>query len=157
MKDRQEPVMPSSADDLRLRLSEALFAIEPALNNWLKMGFRARGVTYARLRLMSALRYGGPRRMRDLGAELGVTARNVTGLVDALQREGLVERMPHPGDRRATLVRLTPAGERITGELLAEQRAALAGLFAELPEAQQRSLLQALESLRAVLARHPEV
>ena len=149
--------MPSSADDLRLRLSEALFAIEPALNNWLKMGFRARGVTYARLRLMSALRYGGPRRMRDLGDELGVTARNVTGLVDALQREGLVERMPHPGDRRATLVRLTPAGERISGELLAEQRAALAGLFAELPEAQQRSLLQALESLRAVLARRPEM
>lgn len=95
--------------------------------------------------------------MRDLGDELGVTARNVTGLVDALQRDGLVERLPHPGDRRATLVRLTPAGERVSGELLAEQRDALAGLFAELPEDQQRSLLQALESLRAVLARHPEM
>lgn len=157
MNDIQEPAAASSADDLRLRLSEALFAIEPALNNWLKIGFRAHGVTYARLRLMTALRYGGPRRMRDLGDELGVTARNVTGLVDALQREGLVERLPHPQDRRATLVRLTPAGERVSGELLAEQRAALAGLFAELPAADQRNLLRALESLRAVLARHPEV
>ena len=155
MNDIQEPGPASSAEDLRLRLSEALFAIEPALNNWLKMGFRARGVTYARLRLMTALRYGGPRRMRDLGDELGVTARNVTGLVDALQREGLVERLPHPEDRRATLVRLTPAGERVSGELLAEQRAALAALFAELPAADQRNLLRALESLRAVLARHP--
>jgi DNA-binding MarR family transcriptional regulator len=86
---------------------------------------------------------------------LAVTARNLTGLVDALERDGLVERLPHPNDRRATLVRLAPAGERVTGELLAEQRAALAELLAELPEADQRNLLQALESLRAVLADTP--
>jgi DNA-binding MarR family transcriptional regulator len=55
------------------------------------------------------------------------------------------------------LVRLTPAGKRLSSELLAEQRAALAELLAELPEADQRNLLQALESLRAVLARHPEL
>lgn len=95
--------------------------------------------------------------MLDLSGELGVTARNVTGLVDALQRDGLVERLPYPNDRRAVLVRLTPAGERVSGELLAGQRAALAELLAELPEADQRNLLQALESLRAVLARHPEL
>jgi DNA-binding MarR family transcriptional regulator len=53
-----------------------------------------------------------------------VTARNVTGLVDALEHDGLVERLPYPNDRRASLVRLTPAGERLSGELLAEQRAA---------------------------------
>ena len=41
--------------------------------------------------------------------------------------------------------------------MLAEQRAALAELLAELPEADQRNLLQAMESLRAVLARHPEL
>ena len=63
-----------------------------------------------RLRLLSALRFGGPRRPHDLGGELGVTARNVTGLVDALEHDGLVERLPHPSDRRATLVRLTVAG-----------------------------------------------
>lgn len=144
-------------DDLRLRLSEALFAIEPALNNWLKLGFRSHGITYARLRLLSALRFGGPKRMLDLSGELGVTARNVTGLVDALQRDGLVERLPHPDDRRATLVRLTPAGEDLCGKLLAEQRAALSELLAELPEPDQRNLVHALESLRGVLERHPEL
>jgi DNA-binding MarR family transcriptional regulator len=99
----------------------------------------------------------GRRHGVDLLSELDAAARNVTGLVDALQRDGLVERLPHPNDWRAVLVRLTPAGERVSGELLAEQRAALAELLAELPEADQRSLLQALESLRAVLARHPEL
>ncbi|HEX6674969.1 MAG TPA: hypothetical protein VF486_08080 [Actinomycetes bacterium] len=60
-------------------------------------------------------------------------------------------------DRKERAAHQTPAGERVSGELLAEQRAALAGLFAELPAADQRNLLRALESLRAVLARHPEV
>jgi hypothetical protein len=41
----------------------------------------------------------------------------------------------------------------VAGALLAEQRAALA----ELPEAHQRHLVQALESLPAVLARHPDL
>jgi len=48
-----------------------------------------------------------------------------------------------------------PAGDRLSGELLADQRAGRAELLAELPEADQRHLLQALESLPAVLARHP--
>lgn len=39
---------------------------------------------------------------------------------------------------------------------MAAQRVALAELSAELLEADQPNLLQALESLRAVLARHPE-
>jgi DNA-binding MarR family transcriptional regulator len=107
---------------------------------------------------LGALRFGGPRRLLDLSGELGVIARNVTGLVDALQRDGPVERLPHPTDRRATLARLTPPGDRVAGALLAEQRAALAERLAELSEADQRHLVQAaLESLRAVLARHPDL
>jgi len=47
-----------------------------------------------------------------------------------------------PKNRRAILVRLTPAGDRLAGGLLTEQRAAVAELLAELPEADQRHLLQ---------------
>jgi hypothetical protein len=54
------------------------------------------------------------------------------------------------------LVRLTPAGDRLPSQLLTAQRATLAELLAELPEADQRHLAAALESLRAVLARHPD-
>jgi hypothetical protein len=49
-----------------------------------------------------------------------------------------------------------PGGERLAGELPAAQRVALAELLAKLPQADQRYLLQALESLCAVLARYPE-
>ena len=46
-------------------------------------------------------------RMGDLSSALGVTARNITTIVDALEREGLLMRKPDPTDRRAILLELT--------------------------------------------------
>ena len=49
-----------------------------------------------------------------MAARLHVSPRNVTGLVDNLERHGLVVRVPDPADRRSILARLTDAGrERI--------------------------------------------
>lgn len=45
-----------------------------------------------------------------LGEHLGVTKQAAVQLVEELERRGYVERRPHPGDRRARLVTLTPRG-----------------------------------------------
>jgi DNA-binding MarR family transcriptional regulator len=58
------------------------------------------------------LQSGGPAIMRDLAANLGLTARNVTAVIDSLEEAGLVSRVPHPHDRRATVIELTAAGRR---------------------------------------------
>ncbi len=70
------------------------------------------GMNYARLRLLQALHCGGPAIMRDLGTQLGTTPRNMTAIVDALEEAQLVVRRPHPTDRRATLIELSPEGAR---------------------------------------------
>ncbi|WP_371131993.1 MarR family transcriptional regulator [Streptomyces sp. cf386] len=54
---------------------------------------------------------------RALAASRAVTPRNITGLLDALQEEGLVARDAHPTDRRATLVSLTRKGREFTSGL----------------------------------------
>ena len=59
-----------------------------------------------RLRLLYELHCNGPRRMADLADALGVTPRNVTALVDGLESEHLVRRLPHPTDRRVTMVEM---------------------------------------------------
>ncbi|MFB6888646.1 MarR family winged helix-turn-helix transcriptional regulator [Kitasatospora sp. NPDC056327] len=46
----------------------------------------------------------------ELAQAAGVSSRNVTGLVDTLERDGLVERVPDRRDRRSVLARITPAG-----------------------------------------------
>ncbi|MGW3151490.1 MarR family winged helix-turn-helix transcriptional regulator [Streptomyces sp. NPDC001177] len=46
----------------------------------------------------------------ELALAGGVSSRTVTGLVDTLEREQLVERVKDPSDRRSVRARITPAG-----------------------------------------------
>jgi DNA-binding MarR family transcriptional regulator len=89
--------------------------------------------------------------MCDLGDELGVTARNVTTLVDGLESEGLVRRLPHPTDRRATVVELTPRGFAMADKMLGPFHEEVTRLFRELREVDQRELLRLMEALLAGL------
>jgi DNA-binding MarR family transcriptional regulator len=120
---------------------------------WVKSRLRDRGLTYARIRLIGALHCGGPQIMSSISEELGVTRRNVTALVDALEEEGLVRRQPHPTDRRATVIELTEEGERTAGANYDEHREAVAELFGELSEEDQRDLIRVLGRLRDALRR----
>ena len=49
-------------------------------------------------------------KMNELSRRMMVTGGNITPVTDQLVKEGLIERMSLPSDRRAWLVRLTPAG-----------------------------------------------
>jgi DNA-binding MarR family transcriptional regulator len=54
----------------------------------------------------------GPLTLRDIAEFTGVDAPYATLIVDSLEARGLVERAPHPSDRRCKLVTLTPAGQQ---------------------------------------------
>ncbi len=50
---------------------------------------------------------------RQLCAELGILAPNLVGMVNALEKRDLIERHPHPHDRRATGLYLTDTGQAL--------------------------------------------
>jgi DNA-binding MarR family transcriptional regulator len=104
------------------------------------------GLSYQRLRLLQALHCGGPAIMRDLGTQLGVSPRNMTAIVDGLEEARLVIRRPHPTDRRATLVELSPAGAAEVERELDPRLDAVAELFAGLSDTER-------EQFSAVLTR----
>ncbi len=52
---------------------------------------------------------------KDLAASLGCTRPTMTGIVDTLEKNGLVIRMPNPDDRRSLLVTLTEKGAALEG------------------------------------------
>jgi DNA-binding MarR family transcriptional regulator len=81
--------------------------------------------------------------MRDLSEMTGVAARTTTTIVDSLERDGLVERLPHPQDRRAFLLRLTDDGQKCHREAEKLDRLALAEATAQL-DADDRAQLRAL-------------
>lgn len=90
--------------------------------------------------------------LHRLGALLLVSRPNVTGLVDSLEAQGLVRRVPDAQDRRVRLAVLTGAGTRLLGDVLPEHRAAvqrdLAGLDVEEKEELIRLLRKVRESVR---------
>jgi DNA-binding MarR family transcriptional regulator len=139
--------------DPAARLVEVFPAVERALGRWAQSLIESAGSSPARVRLLGVLHCKGPQIMSDLGDELGVRARQVTNLVDALEREGLVRRVAHPTDRRATVIEVTAQGARQAEQLCQPFREALAGLYREFPEADQRELLRLLEALLDTLRR----
>ena len=80
-----------------------------------------------------------PLSMRDLALRLKCDPSNITGLIDRLEARGLVERQPHPGDRRVKYLVLTPAGRSLREQLAARVFAA-PSCVAELREPEQRKL-----------------
>jgi DNA-binding MarR family transcriptional regulator len=97
--------------------------------------------------LLGVLHCKGSKIMSGLSDELGVTPRNVTTLVDGLEAEGLVRRVPHATDRRATVVEITPKGAEMAHCVFTSYTEKIAELFRDLPEADQRELLRLMETL----------
>ncbi|HEX7262536.1 MAG TPA: MarR family transcriptional regulator [Candidatus Dormibacteraeota bacterium] len=68
------------------------------------------GLSEGRMGVLFRLYRCGDTPLGDLANDLGSSPRNITGLVDHLERDGLVERVPDPEDRRSVRARLTEAG-----------------------------------------------
>ena len=102
------------------------------------------GLTPARTHLLWEVFHRGPSTQRVLADALGVTARNVTGLVDALAEAGYVTREPHPRDRRATLVTLTDHGVEVMTQMQKAHEEFARVLFADLSDRQLKALSQGL-------------
>jgi MarR family transcriptional regulator for hemolysin len=68
--------------------------------------------------VLTALRGEPPASQQQLAAAVGIEGPTLTRHLDQLEAAGLVRRAPHPGDRRAVQVELTPRGVALHGELL---------------------------------------
>ena len=94
--------------------------------------------------LRTVYKSGQPIRMGELAATLGVVPRSATGLVDALQEAGLVERTVDPSNRRSVLVTLTEQGRDRQRAMSQARAAAGDGLFGALTPDERRMLAELL-------------
>jgi len=110
-REAQDPRAPEAKARLRLwlRLLKVGRHVEGRLRENLRTEF---DTTLPRFDVLAGLhRYPDGLKMSELSKLLIVSNGNVTGIIDRLVKEGLVQRVPVPGDRRASLVRLTEKGE----------------------------------------------
>jgi DNA-binding MarR family transcriptional regulator len=83
----------------------------------------------------------------ELSRRLIMHRSNVTGLVDRLEKRGLVVRRANPADRRAWFVLLAPPGRRLLNEILPVYYAAAEQVWGDVPVRRARALADDLERL----------
>lgn len=129
-----------STDDLYVPAVEAIIALRAA-GKFMHLNFERwaeqHQLSEGRLQVIFALKRapGHQLPLGELADSLEVTPRNITGLVDHLERANLVERVADPEDRRSVLARLTPAGlakvKEVWQEAFTQRRTVTMGLTAE--------------------------
>lgn len=85
--------------------------------------------------------------MRQLAEQMNVTGRTVTKLVDGLERDGLVRRVPNTTDRRVTHIELTRSGKGQLDEVRTEHAAMWESAFGTLTATDRKQLLRLLHKL----------
>ena len=87
----------------------------------------------------------GPAELADAA---GVSRATMTGLIDTLERDGLVTREPDTVDRRMMLVRLTAKGRSLLGEILPDHFKNMTLLMSSLSEFERQTLVQLLTKIQ---------
>jgi DNA-binding MarR family transcriptional regulator len=157
MKRFRELFAPSGGDITAVEALAALRFAGKTLHLLQERWGAKHGLSEGRMGVLFRLLRCGDLPLGELADDLAMTPRNVTGLVDHLERDGLVERVPDTEDRRSVRARLTAAGrERIEGvwkEGFVNQIDLVAGMTKE-DLAQMRHLcLQLVENARKELGK----
>jgi DNA-binding MarR family transcriptional regulator len=143
----------------KVEVFDRLLEISVLLQADMARSFAGTGLTTSRAHLLWELHRLGPSTQRALASALKVSARNVTGLVDALESHGYVERVPHPSDRRALQVTLTDLGRRTTAAMESGRHQAagqlVAGLSADELDQFGRTLTAVADRLRHLVDAAP--
>ena len=113
--------------------------------------FASYGLSMGKFTVLMLLEHCGSQEMTpsDCAERLGVTRGTITGLLDGLERESLVKRAPHSGDRRMLAIQITQKGQQLLNEMLPEHYRRTSDLMSHLTEAERQTLIELLAKMRA--------
>ena len=139
-----------SGDHRALRVWLRLLTCTQLIERVVRLRLRERfGTTLPRFDLMAQLeRHPEGVKMNELSRLLMVTGGNVTAIVDQLEKEGLVERVDPPGDRRAFIIQLTRAGSRRFAEMARAHEEWVVGMLEGMSRREQDELLGLLAKVK---------
>jgi DNA-binding MarR family transcriptional regulator len=107
-------------------IADALRPVLLRVGRELRREARAVGISPEQVSLIVAIKYQPGIGVRDLAAHERISAPALTKHIDRLERDGLVVRTPHPGDRRRIGLALTEEGQRVLRRVRSRRTAWLA-------------------------------
>lgn len=136
-----------------LELADALHSAAIRLLRRVRHVDQQSGLSPARLSALSVVMFAGPLPVGRLAAAEGVKSPTMTGIVNGLVEEGLVERRRAAGDLRSVDVAVTAKGRRLFNAARRRRVEAVADLLRGLPKAELAKVQRAVDILRRVLER----
>jgi DNA-binding MarR family transcriptional regulator len=131
---------------LWLRMLTCTNRITSKIRSRLRENFKT---TLPRFDLLAQLeRHPEGLKMSELSKRMMVTTGNITGITDQLEAEGLVRREVDKSDRRSFVVKLTPEGRRLFGEMAAVHEGWVIELFEGLSSEEKETLYALLGKLK---------
>jgi DNA-binding MarR family transcriptional regulator len=119
-----------------------------ALRNW-----HRHALSLVHLNVLTALEVEGPLSMKRLAEAMDVSDASATGIVDRMEKRGLVERRHGTTDRRMVLVHPTATGSQVFTNIAAHRQDFLARVFHELSEDEVFALLTGMRAMHAARTR----
>ncbi|PZE64785.1 MULTISPECIES: MarR family winged helix-turn-helix transcriptional regulator [unclassified Curtobacterium] len=90
-------------------------------------------------------------RVKDLSVHLGLTGPAVTGIIDRLERQGVLQRVPNPEDGRSRFIELTPGQEEVFAAALDGTNEQLHELLSSFSERERRRLVRIVDRIVTAL------
>jgi DNA-binding MarR family transcriptional regulator len=145
--EREFPGSSRSASEVAVNLARAQMALITEIE---RPAREAHGLSASAFQALAILDgAGGPLPGHVIAERLLVSSASMTSLVDTLERRGLVERHPHPTDRRKVLIHLTADAQQIVDQQLPALHAVIAQAISTLAEDDREHLLTSLTTIRA--------
>ncbi|KQZ97214.1 MarR family winged helix-turn-helix transcriptional regulator [Agrobacterium cavarae] len=144
----------------RITEKEQLFDEMAAFNRKLRSFFDARvaekGLTLARARTLFALSRRGSLTQKELAEELEIETPTLVRLLDAMEKQKLIERRSDEIDRRAKRIHMTPAGLQTFEDVDAQAKAMRAEIALDISTDEIRVALNVVRRLTGNLQKLSE-
>ena len=130
---------------------QALVKCYQAFESFSAAHIRELGLTPSQFDIIATLGNTAGMTATELGDKTLITKGTLTGVVDRLADRGWLERVAHESDRRSQIIRLTPAGEKLFGQVFPAHLAHLRTGFGKVNAADHTRWQTALRELEQVL------
>jgi DNA-binding MarR family transcriptional regulator len=118
---------------------------------------RRHGLSHAALNALAVIEgNGGPLPAGEVSARIHITSGTMTSVLDTLERNGYVQRLADPSDRRRVHVEITPAAQGILDRMLPEVQQACTAVMDALDDQALNALLDNLAAVREAVATMPD-